>query len=153
MIESDVYPSLPTEKESASQTALARWFAEQHIKSVDNLEKAARQIITLCTALLGTLLGLMALTEETLPRHMQWSGIQWISGVGVVGLFAALACALYVVMPRPNPVSLNDPGSLQTAFAMLLARKQLGLRLAIIIFAIALLCFMLVVVVSLAFVV
>lgn len=153
MIESDVYPTLPTEKESASQTALANWFAGQHLKSVDNLEMAARQIITLCTALLGTLLGLMALTEETLPKHMQWSGIQWISGVGVVCLFIALACALYVVIPQRNPVALNDPESLQTAFTTLLARKHFWLWLAIIIFAVAMACLMLVVVVSLAFIV
>lgn len=150
MIDPELYPSLPTEKELVWQTALARWFAEQHLKSVDHLEAAARQMITLCTALLGTLLGVMALSAETLPGYMRWSGIQWLSGLGVVGLFAALACALYAVLPRPWPVNLNDPASLQAAFDKLLARKHWGVWLAGFIFAGAMLCLMLVVVLSLA---
>lgn len=152
MIESDIYPTLPTEKEPAAQTALANWFAEQHIHSIDNLETAARQIITLCTALLGALLGLMALTETPLPQHMQWSGVQWISGAGVVCLFAALACALYVVIPRRHPVNLNDPQNLQNTFETLLRRKQRWLWAAIITFGVAMFCFALIVVVSLSFV-
>lgn len=153
MSDTDSYPTLTTTKEPAAQTALAKWFAEQRIKSVDNLEAAARQIITLSTALLGTLLGLMAITEETLPKHMQWSGIQWLSALGVVGLFIALTFALYVVLPRPHAVALNDPESLQATFSVLLTRKQLGLRLALIIFAGAVFCLMLVILISLVLII
>jgi hypothetical protein len=153
MIESDVYPTLQTEKEPASQTALVKWFAEQRLKSMDNIEAAARQIITLCTALLGSLLGLMALSEETLPRHMQWSGIQWISGIGVVCLFIALACGLYVILPSRKPVNLNDPDALEAAFDRLVFQKNVGLQLSTIIFGIAMLCLMLVVVFSLLFII
>lgn len=149
MIETDIYPTVPTNKESPEEAALAQWFAEQRTKSVDNLEAAARQIITLCTTLLGILLGLMTLTKETLPEYMQWSGVQWLSGLGVIGLFAALAGGLYVVLPRENPATLNDPDSLQTAFKAILERKHLGLRSAILLFGGGMFCLMLVVVISL----
>jgi hypothetical protein len=150
--EPNPYPTLPTEPADAGQTALAAWFAEQRLKSADNLETAARQIITLSTTLLGLLLGLMALSEKTLPVYMQWSGVQWVSGLGVVGLFAALACALWVVTPRPAPATLNDPDNLEEAFAALLAHKNRWLRRAIVLFAAGMLCLTLVVVISLMFI-
>ena len=150
MSETETYPTLISDKEAPEEAALAQWFADQRTKSVDNLEAAARQIITLCTTLLGVLLGLMSLTKDNLPPYMHWSGVQWLSGLGVVGLFVALACALYVVLPRHNPVTLNDPDSLQTVFQSILERKHVGLRWAIISFAGAMLCLVLVLVISLA---
>ncbi len=151
-INSNAYPTLPTERETPQQAALAEWFAQQHVQSAANLETAARQIITLCTTLLGVLLGLMALTEDTLPAYMQWSGIQWLSGLGVVGLFAALGCGLYVVIPRPNMVTINDPDNMGAEFTALLARKSRGLLLAVILFGAAMFCLVCVIIISLALV-
>ncbi|MCP4356526.1 MAG: hypothetical protein GY796_00715 [Chloroflexi bacterium] len=150
--ESNAYPTLPTEPADPGQTALAKWFAEQRVQSVDNLETAARQIATLCTTLLGLLLGLMALSNETLPKYMHWSGGQWLGGLGVTALFAALTCALWVVMPRATPATLNDPDSLEVAFTVMLARKNAWLRRAILLFAAGMFCLSLLVVISLAFV-
>lgn len=144
------YPSLPTAPETAEEAALYAWFAEQQTKSADNLEAAARQIITLCTTLLGLLLGLLALAGKDLPAHMRWSGVQALSVAGVVALLLALVAALTVIIPRPLTVSLNDPDDLQTAFAALLARKSQGLSWAVWLFAAAMFCLGTVVVIAVA---
>ncbi|MBE2199812.1 MAG: hypothetical protein IAE79_14450 [Anaerolinea sp.] len=144
------YPALPTEAENQQQAALYAWFTTQQTKAVDNLEEAARQIITLCTTLLGLLLGLLALTETPLPAHMGWSGVQWLGGVGVTALLLALAAALSVVIPRPTAATLNDPDDLERAFAALLARKNQGLWWAVLLFGTAMGCLAAVVVAALA---
>jgi hypothetical protein len=138
--EADNIPTLTTRAESQQQAALYAWFAEQATKSVDNLEQAARQIITLCTTLLGLLLGLLALAEDPLPAHMHWSGVQWLGGLGVAALLLALGGALYAIIPRRIPVNLNDPKDLQNEFDALLARKSRGLQVAVAGFGSAMFC-------------
>jgi hypothetical protein len=151
--EADNIPTLPTRAESPQQAALYAWFAEQRTKSVDNLEQAARQIITLCTTLLGLLLGLLALTEDPLPTHIHWSGVQWLGGAGVVALLVALGGALYAILPRRIPVNLNDPKDLQNEFDALLARKSLGLQVAVVGFGAGMAFLGIIVVVALALIV
>jgi len=136
----DLYPTLPTAKPSAQEDALARWFATQRTQSIDNLEGAARQIITLCTTLLTVLLGLAALTAETLPSYMSAALIRWLSMVGVLALFVALGSALLVVLPGATWVKLNDPADLAAAYDKLLAYKNTGLTIAVVVFGTAMLC-------------
>lgn len=147
---SPAYPSLPTEQETAAEAALYAWFTEQQLKSADNLEAAARQIITLCTTLLGLLLGLLALAEDPLPSHMRWSGVQGLGVAGVVALLLALAAALTVVLPRPLTFIKNDPDALQAAFAGLLARKNQRLTWAVWLFAAGMFCLGAIVVIAVA---
>jgi len=153
MSEPDVYPSFPTEPETAEEAALYAWFTEQRIKSVDNLEGAARQIITLCTTLLGLLLGLLALTEDPLPAHLNWSGVQWLGGLGVAALLLALGGALWAVMPWRIEANLIDPEDLQAKFETLLARKRLGLQVAVVCFGAGMLFLGAIVVVTLALII
>jgi hypothetical protein len=147
--ESDVYKP-PQRPETDAEAALHAWWTDQRTKSVDNLEAAARQMITLGSALLTALLGLMALSNATLPAHMTWSGIQWLSGLGIVGLFAALAFALVVVYPRPNPVTRNDPAAEKQAFEGLLQRKSRWLSAALWAFGVGMACIVVIVLISLA---
>jgi len=153
MSEPDAYPSFPTEPETAEEAALYAWFTEQRVKSVDNLEGAARQIITLCTTLLGLLLGLLALTEDPLPAHIHWSGVQWLGGLGVAALLVALGGALYAILPQRIPVNLNDPRDLQNEFDALLARKSRGLQVAAVGFGAGMVFLGIIVVVALALIV
>jgi uncharacterized membrane protein YcjF (UPF0283 family) len=149
MNETNDFPTLPSRPERPDEAALHGWFAEQRLKSIDNLETAARQIITLCTTLLGLLLGLMALAAPNLPAHMGWSGVQWLSGLGVVALLVALLCGLSVVVPWRTAVNLQAPGELQATWEQLLARKSQGLRLAILFFAGAVVCLTAVILIAL----
>ena len=122
---------LPTKKQTAAETALDDWFQKQRLASVDNLETAARQIIGLSSTILTVLLGLMALTEETLPSYMAKPSIQWISWIGLIGLAAGLACALMVVYPRPIHTT-NSPEDQQNDFDALLAFKSRWLGRSVI---------------------
>ena len=56
-------------EESAFQAKLDAWFAGQVLKSPDNLESTARQIITLVTALLGVLFTVLAVAKDPLPCY------------------------------------------------------------------------------------
>jgi len=139
-LDPDLYPTLPTTKPTAQEDALAQWFAKQHTQSIDNLEGAARQIITLCTTLLTVLLGLAALTADALPTYMNATVIRWLIMVGVLALFSALGSALIVVFPGATRVTLNDPKDLAAAYDKLLAFKNTGLSIAIVAFGIAMFC-------------
>jgi len=152
MDEHDPFPALATHKESPAQAALHAWFSAQRLQSVDNLEAAARQIIGLCTTLLGLLLALLALAETPLPAYMRWSGVPWLGGAGALALLAALLCALSVVLPRPTAVLPNAPADQQAAFEALLARKRRGLWWAVVAFGLAMLCLAALIVVALAIV-
>jgi hypothetical protein len=132
--------TVSVEPETGEEAALYAWFAEQRLKSPDNLEAAARQIITLCSTLLGLLLGLLALTDSPLPAHIRWSGVQWLGGLGAAALALALAAALTVILPRPLTAAHNDPDELQAAFASLLARKSRGVWWAALFFGVGMVC-------------
>ena len=140
MSEQEEFPTLSTRAETPQEKAMYEWFAEQRFKSVDNLETAARQIITLCTSLLGLLLALMALASSTVPAYMQWSGVRWLGGIGVVLLLFALLAGLGVVMPWQMALNLQNPQELNEAWQKLLARKSQKLWAALIAFASAMIC-------------
>ncbi|MCO5186832.1 MAG: hypothetical protein M9941_02260 [Anaerolineae bacterium] len=149
---SDIYEP-PQRPERPEEAQLHAWWTTQRTQSVDNLEAAARQIITLGSALLTALLGIMALSGETLPDYMRWSGIRWLSALAVIGLFAALSCALVVIYPFPQTVVRNDPAGNADAFEALLRRKNRWLRLAAIAFAVGMAGLLLVIVISLTLIV
>jgi hypothetical protein len=149
MNETDDFPTLPTRPERPEEAVLHGWFAEQRLKSADNLETAARQIITLCTTLLGLLLGLMALAGVHTPAYMHWSGVRWLSGAGVILLLVALLAGLSVVLPWQTAVNLSDPNDMAQTWARLLAQKSQGLWLALITFALAMFCLALIILIAL----
>lgn len=149
MSEQEEYPALPTRAETPQEKAMYEWFAEQRFKSADNLEAAARQIITLCTSLLGLLLGLLALAGSTVPAYMQWSGVRWLGGIGVVLLLLALLAGLGVVVPWRMSLNLQDGQALNEAWQKLLARKSQKLWVALIAFASGMVCLTLLIILAL----
>lgn len=131
---------LQGEASTATDEELLKWFAAQQIKSVDHVEAGARQIIALCSTLLTILFGLVALTGSAPPIYTQRALFQWLSLVGVVGLFLALFCALMVVIPSTYRVAINDPDALEARFGEILQHKTGGLNLAVVSFTIAMFC-------------
>jgi len=129
------YPTAETRVSTAAEEALAVWFAEQQTKSVDNLEQAARQLITLCSSLLTVLLGITALSAQRPPPYLQSAFFQLCSLVTVLALLATLAAAIVVTMPGANPVISNDPDDMRNVFAELLRYKNRALRAALFAFA------------------
>ncbi len=127
----EVHIRAPTPQEER----LAAWFAEQHLKSPDHLEAAARQLIGLVTALLGLLLGVLAVAKHPLPAYLASPWVKGLGAAGVVLLLAALLAGLAVLWPRQMAVLAHDLTAQRRAFEALLARKNRALRVALVGFA------------------
>lgn len=124
--------------ESAAEEALRAWLAEQELKSVDNVEAGARQLVTLVTALLGVLFAVMAVTDDPLPAYFAYPTLRLL-GVGVVVLLlATLVAALVAVLPFPMKNFPHRPDKQREEFDGMLRRKSLGLYVAAVCFALGL---------------
>ena len=124
--------------ETPEERALRKWFAQQALASPDALEAAARTILSLVTALLGVLYGVLAVAEDPLPAYFRLPAVRWL-GVGTVGaLLVALVGTLGVVLPQRIQVSSARPDQQASAFAALLARKSRWLTVAVIAFGLGL---------------
>lgn len=130
---------VPSSPPDPKDDALVQWYDEQRFKSTDHLEGAAKQLITLCTSLLTALLGLLALAGESLPKHMQWSGIQFLGGAGIVLLFVSLATALIVLYPRHYD-PLNAANKMLEDFKRMMRFKSNFLLASGIAFGLAMFC-------------
>jgi len=124
----------PQVPETDREAALRKFFAEQEIKSIDNLEAAARQIIQLVTALLGVLFGVLALSNGDAAASLQ-RPLVFLSGlVAVILLLAAIPAALAVVLPGRSSPRDNVPADEARAFKTLMTRKRHGLNGAVVLF-------------------
>ncbi len=121
-------------KETEGERALREWFDKQALAAPDNLEAAARQIITLVTSLLTILLAVLAVAGDPLPAYFAYPTVRWLGVMGVVLLLLALAAALGVVFPFREAVQSARPDEQQAAFARLLQRKSRFLQVAAIAF-------------------
>ena len=124
----------PPRPETDREAALRQFFAEQEVKSVDNLEAGARQIIGLVTALLGLLFGVLALGDKEVAAGLQ-SPLVMVAGLlAVLLLLAAVLAALGVVLPARYSPRANVPADEEAAFASMLARKRARLDWAVVAF-------------------
>ncbi len=130
-----------TRPETPREAALRKFWAEQEIKSIDNLEAAARQIIGLVTALLGLLFGVLALSAGDFAASLN-APLVWLAGLFAVGLLlAAIPAALAVVLPGRSSPRDNVPADEARAFKALMTRKRHGLNGAIVFFGGGLIAF------------
>lgn len=83
---------------SAQDERLEKSFDEMEQGSLKTLEEAARQIITLSTALLGAFFGLLALKDA--PAYLGFVEIKVIGAGALLAFFAALFFALLAVLPK-----------------------------------------------------
>ncbi len=125
-------------KLTAEETALDEWFLKQSFASPDNLEAAARLLIGLITGLLGTLLGVLSLSDDSGPEFLDSHAVLTFAAIGVLTLLIALWLAIWVVVP----LRMNNPSGVldeqRQAFAALVQRKARFLSAAILTFAVAL---------------
>lgn len=77
---------------------LDKLFDEMEQGSLKTLEDAARQIITLSTALLGAFFGLLALKDA--PAYLGFVEIKIVGAVALLAFFVALFFALVAVSPK-----------------------------------------------------
>lgn len=83
---------------SAQDERLEKFFDEMEQRSLQTLEDAARQIITLSTALLGAFFGLLALKDT--PAYLGFIEIKIIGAGALLSFFIALFFALAAVSPK-----------------------------------------------------
>jgi hypothetical protein len=83
---------------SAQDERLDKLFDEMEQGSLKILEDAARQIVTLSTALLGAFFGLLALKDA--PDYLGFLEIKIIGAGALLAFFVALFFALIAVSPK-----------------------------------------------------
>lgn len=108
---------------------------EMQAGSLETLEAAARQIITLVTSLLGLFFGILAFKDK--PDFLALTEIKVLSMLAMGAYFVALFFALAVVIPRKyHP---EDLGEMRATLETMLGYKRNTLRWAVAAFGTAVL--------------
>lgn len=137
----DTPPVAPEETGAVARSAplspadeqLVAFFRDLEQKSLDTLESAARQLITLVTTLLGLFFGVLAFKDN--PRYLQIPAVRALGGLAAGFYVLALFLALDVVMPRRLEVPLASLTQMRQLLRALFDRKSRSLRWAQIAFA------------------
>ena len=82
-----------------SDERLEKLFDEMESGSLETLESAARQIITLSTALLGAFFGLLAFKDA--PSYLGFVEIKIVGGLALTAFLISLVLALRAISPLP----------------------------------------------------
>lgn len=90
--------TVPSSPLSAQDERLDKLFDEMEQGSLKTLEDAARQIITLSTALLGAFFGLLAFKDA--PAYLGFLEIKIIGTGALLAFLVSLFCALAAVSPK-----------------------------------------------------
>ncbi len=125
-------PSAPL---SPADENLLEYFQDLERASLKTLEEAARQLITLVTALLGLFFGVMAFRDA--PAYLASTAVQALGAAAVVFYVLTLFLALDVVMPRRFERPAADLTAMRAVLQRLFARKSRSLRGAQLAFALA----------------
>src|SRR3990172_3620982 len=83
---------------SESDERLEKLFDEMESGSLETLENAARQIITLSTALLGAFFGLLAFKDS--PAYLGFVEIKVVGALALTAFLLSLFLSLRAVSPR-----------------------------------------------------
>lgn len=119
---------LPSAPLAPQDEALQALFQELETRSLETLEAAARQIITLSTTLLGLFFGILALKDA--PDYLGLTWIKMLAALSLLAFLAALFCALNVLLPRLTTYNRRDLSAMRHTFDLLLQRKSRSLQWA-----------------------
>ncbi len=118
---------------SPADEHLAAYFQDLEQKSLDTLESAARQLITLVTTLLGLFFGVLAFKDN--PHYLAFPAVRILGGLAAGFYVLALFLALDVVMPRRLEVPAANLTAMRRLLRALFERKRRSLRWAQVAFA------------------
>lgn len=127
--------------ESDEDKRLAALFDKFEQESLDNLEKGARDLIQLVTALFGVIFGILALGGEAAAAPLRLPLAIAPAAISLAALLLTLFAALDVIVPAAHRVRKLGHSDREQAYARMLQRKSEGLRAAAIFFAIGLSAF------------
>jgi hypothetical protein len=104
---------------------LLEYFKNLERSSLDTIDGAARQIISLVTTLLGLFFGVLAFKDN--PTYLAMNLIKILGGLSAVVYIVALFFALDVVMPRSFNVPSADLAAMQKLLLDLFSQKSRSL--------------------------
>ena len=107
---------------SPQDEQLTALFDKLESGSLETLEDAARQIITLSTALLAAFLGLLAFKD--VPAYLGFLEIKIIGAGTLLAFFLSLFAALIAVTPKRYDFPRASLTAKRTALDAMLKRKQ-----------------------------
>ncbi|MCS7178595.1 MAG: hypothetical protein RML46_12855 [Anaerolineae bacterium] len=129
----DLPPAAPEETGVAAKSVplspaderLMAYFRDLEQKSLDTLEGAARQLITLVTTLLGLFFGVLAFKDS--PTYLALPAVRVLGGLAAGFYVLTLFLALNVVMPRRLDVPLSSLTGMRRLLQALFDRKSRSL--------------------------
>jgi hypothetical protein len=107
---------------SIDDERLEKLFDEMEIGSLETLENAARQIITLSTALLGAFFGLLAFKDA--PAYLGFVEIKIVGALALIAFLCSLFLALRAVSPFPYEFPRASLTAKRKVLDQILIRKQ-----------------------------
>jgi hypothetical protein len=113
---------------SVQDEQLNTLFDKMESGSLETLENAARQIITLSTALLGTFFGLLAFKDA--PSYLGFYEIKVVGALALTAFLVALFAALFAVSPKRYDFPRASLTAKRKALDEMLALKQNAVRWA-----------------------
>ncbi len=129
-------PTIAGRPETEREKEVRAWFEKQALSAPDTLEAAARTILSLVTALIGALFGVLTVAAEKLPAYMDYPAVRGLGVVSAGALLAALIGALGVLLPARAQVSSHRIDEQARAFERLLARKSRWLKVTVVAFGV-----------------
>ena len=107
---------------------LNTFFDKMEQGSLKTLEEAARQIITLSTALLAAFFGLLAFTE--VPPYLKYMDVKVLGVLAAAFFFAALLAALFAVLPKRYDFPRASLTEKRRILDNLLSRKDIAVQVS-----------------------
>lgn len=107
---------------SVDDERLEKLFDEMESASLETLENAARQIITLSTALLGAFFGLLAFKDA--PAYLGFIEIKVVGALALTAFLLSLLVALRTVSPFPYEFPRANLTAKRKVLDDILMRKQ-----------------------------
>jgi hypothetical protein len=136
-------PAAESARLNKADEDLLDYFKNLERNSLDAIENAARQVITLVTTLLGLFFGILAFKDN--PTYLSLGSIK-LFGALSAGLFImALFFALDVVIPRRFDIPAADITAMQKLLLGLFERKSRSLQWAQLAFGVGTLCLLVVI--------
>lgn len=113
---------------SPEDERLGKLFDEMEQESLKTLEDAAKQIITLTTALLGAFFGLLAFKDA--PTYLGFFEIKFIGALALISFVTALFFSLQAVSPKQYTVSRSSLTEKRNILNAIISDKHQAVNMA-----------------------
>lgn len=142
-------PEAITRELTDADKKLLELFDELHKSSLNFLDDAGKQLVTLITVLYGLFFGVFSFTDA--PKYLVNSPeVKWLVVLTILVYFVALVLATLVFLPHKYQYSTRSLTQMRTTLEEMLETKSFYLRWAYIVFAVGTFLFALALMIALA---